>query len=157
MENKKSTFEERINTLRKELTDSIVAILKENKLTKLSLSNHCDHVTYIVWFDDNSIGYDSRVIEVALDRDGFSIEALDDESGQSQTLCTTYFDIGCRNLDWLNDLRESILFTLEENDKMIHTACLNCGKEYHLNEDDISYDTLGAHFYCTECDSSFDV
>lgn len=157
MENKELTFEERINALRKELIDSIVAILKEKKLTKLSLSNHCDHLTYVVWFDDNSIGYDSRVIEIELDRNGFSIEALDDESGQSQSLCTANFDLGCTNLDWLCCLRESILFTLEENDKAIHTACLNCGKEYHLNEDDISYDALGAHFYCTECDSSFDI
>lgn len=32
--------------------------------------------------------------------------------------------------------------------------CLNCGREF---EGSISYDELGWHSYCEECDSSFDV
>lgn len=38
-----------------------------------------------------------------------------------------------------------------------HTFCLNCGKEYFLNESDTFVDDLGRGYYCIECDSSFDV
>ena len=59
-------FEDRSNSLRKEVTEAIIETLRENNLTELSLSQDDEHPVYVVWFDNDSNGYDSCVYAIRL-------------------------------------------------------------------------------------------
>lgn len=61
MNEKINSFQERAKLLRCEVTDAIIGILKENNLSELQLSQNPDEVPWVVWFNDEMYGYDSRV------------------------------------------------------------------------------------------------
>lgn len=39
----------------------------------------------------------------------------------------------------------------------VSVQCLECGKTFNINREEVEIDELGTYYYCDECDSSFDI
>lgn len=106
-------FEDRSNTLRKEVKEAIIEMLRENNLTELYLSQDDEHPVYVVWFDNDSNGYDSRVYAIRLTDEGFELELDGSESNEStHTISCRNGDFACNNIDWLIAILDNMYFTL---------------------------------------------
>jgi hypothetical protein len=111
------SFQERINELREEIIQSIVNIMKSNGLQEIKLldDEQCD-ITYVVWFDNDGNAYDSPVKKVSLDDDNsICLDVYDEYENISSTLYA--YDLGCMHLDWLENIRENILYAIHKNSK----------------------------------------
>lgn len=112
MENKINSFTERADTLRQEITETIVNLLQEHHLTELQLSKFPEKQPWVVWFDKRSLGYDSRVTKVAIYGKGISVEVYDEDCCSAETLYSDNFDLACTNIDWLCCILDSVNYTL---------------------------------------------
>lgn len=112
IEDKINLYQERANSLRSELINSIVTILKDNDLTEIKLSKQPDVQPWVVWFDRNNYGYDSRVVNVSLQDKGFAITVYDEDCCCSATQSSIDGDLACTNIDWLCSIFNSIIYTL---------------------------------------------
>ncbi|MCE8873742.1 hypothetical protein [Bacteroides ovatus] len=105
-------YQSRVNELRLEVVDSIINLLKEHGLKELKLDDDLEDLCYVVWFDNEGNAYDSPVRKVSLDKNGISLDVVDEETGFSATLYS--HDLGCQNLDWLCKLYENMLDMFEQ-------------------------------------------
>lgn len=105
-------YQSRVNELRLEIVDSIINLLNEHELKELKLDDDLDDLCYVVWFDNEGNAYDSPVRKVSLDKNGISLNVVDEDTGFVVTLYS--YDLGCQNLDWLCKLRENILDMFEQ-------------------------------------------
>ena len=112
MNEKINSFQERAKLLRCEVTDAITGILKENNLSELQLSQNPDEVPWVVWFNDEMYGYDSRVKVVSIEGNGIAVEVYDEDCCSSATLTSDNLDLACTNIDWLCIILNSITYTL---------------------------------------------
>ena len=112
MNEKINSFQERAKLLRCEVTDAIIGILKENNLSELQLSQNPDEVPWVVWFNDEMYGYDSRVKVVSIEGNGIAVEVYDEDCCSSATLTSDNLDLACTNIDWLCIILNSITYTL---------------------------------------------
>lgn len=107
------SFEDRTAALRKEITEAIIDLLKRNNITMVTLDEDPDHLSYVVWFDDDGYGHDCVVQTVMLDGDSnFDLEVYSETVGYTVTLSTKDYDIGCMNVHWLADILASMDYTL---------------------------------------------
>ena len=113
------SFEYRIATLRKEITEAIIDLLKRNDITIVTLDEDPDHLSYVVWFDDDGCGHDCVVQTVMLDGDNnFDIEAYSESVGYTLTLSSKDHDFACTNVHWLSNILASMNYTLtKENEE----------------------------------------
>jgi hypothetical protein len=118
----RQTFQERINTLRKELIQSIRKTLIDRNLTEIEILDEADKepedAVFVVRFDDDSNGYNSLVLKVSLHEDGICLDVKDEYSGWIYTLYP--YDFGCQNPDWLSAILnkiQKILHIQENTDK----------------------------------------
>lgn len=105
-------YQNRVNELRLEIVDSIINLLKEHELKELELDDDLEDLCYVVWFDNEGNAYDSPVRKVSLDKNGISLDVVDEDTGFAATLYS--HDLGCQNLDWLCKLRENMLDMFEQ-------------------------------------------
>lgn len=105
-------YQNRVNELRLEIVDSIINLLKEHELKELELDDDLDDLCYVVWFDNEGNAYDSPVRKVSLDKNGISLDVVDEDTGFAATLYS--HDLGCQNLDWLCKLYENMLDMFEQ-------------------------------------------
>lgn len=107
------SFNDRTVALRKEITDAIIDRLKRDNTTVVTLDKDPDHLSYVVWFDNDGCGHDCVVQTVMLDGDhDFEIEVYSENMGYSVTLSTKDHDICCMNVHWLADILASMDYTL---------------------------------------------
>lgn len=104
-------YQQKVNELRNEIVDSIINLLKEHELKELKLDDDLEDLCYVVWFDNEGNAYDSPVRKVSLDKNGISLDVVNEDTGFTATLYN--HDLGCQNLDWLCKIHENILDTLE--------------------------------------------
>ncbi|WP_455674200.1 hypothetical protein [Phocaeicola sp.] len=107
-----NSFKERAMSLRSGLINAIINLLKDYNLTEIKLSKQPDKQPWVVWFDNRSCGYDSRVRKVFLEDGGIAIEVYDEDCCCSQTLTSKNADLACTNIDWLCDILDCINHTL---------------------------------------------
>lgn len=125
-ENIISGFSDRVAVLRREILDDIVSTLRRHNLERLNLEPAWDNITYVVAFGNDGYAYDCKVKEVSVSccplidgtlANGISLEVEDNHGEFEGTLYG--HDLGCRNLDWLCEIRENIQTVLELRNKEI--------------------------------------
>lgn len=101
----------------------IVAILKNNGLTELSLENYdeLNDPAYIIWFDDDGTPYDDPVIKVIVENSEISVELETRNFSNNVTLQD--YEIG--RLEWWQGIHACVLEVLENDGKR---RCPACGK-----------------------------
>ncbi len=102
---------------------AIVAILKNNGLTELSLENYeeLNDPTYIIWFDDDGTPYDDPVIKVIVEDSEVSVEV----EARNFTNNVTIQAYEINRLEWWQSIHASVLEVLENDGKC---RCPTCGK-----------------------------
>lgn len=138
LKNKINYFEDRCNALRNEVTEAIIELLKENNLTEIKLSRQPDNVPWVVWFNNENYGYDSRVTNVSLYGNGISVEVYDEDCCQSETLTSDDSDLACSNIDWLCKILNCITYTLSLPNSSGITTIFNQLIEWSYDEPGLS-------------------
>lgn len=102
---------------------AIVAILKNNGLTELSLENYdeLNDPAYIIWFDDDGIPYDDPVIKVIMENSEISVELEARNFSNNVTIQAYEID----RLEWWQGIHACVLEVLENDGKR---RCPACGK-----------------------------
>lgn len=102
---------------------AIVAILKNNGLTELSLENYneLNDPAYIIWFDDDGTPYDDPVIKVIVEDSEISVEVEARNFSNNVTLQDYEID----RLEWWQGIHACVLEVLENDGKR---RCPACGK-----------------------------
>ncbi len=102
---------------------AIVAILKNNGLTELSLENYdeLNDPAYIIWFDDDGTPYDDPVIKVIVENSEISVELEARNFSNNVTLQDYEID----RLEWWQGIHACVLEVLENDGKR---RCPTCGK-----------------------------
>lgn len=104
-------YYDRIVAIRKEATAEIIALLKKQGITTLTLSEDEDHQSFVVWFDDNGCGYDCVVKSVSIDEDtDIELELHHYDLDYPVTVTSKYSEIF--NVGWLPDILSSMVYTL---------------------------------------------
>ena len=134
------SYSEKIEFLRKEITTSIITILKNNNLQQIDIAAEIESPAYVVYFDDES-GHDCKV-QTVYHKDGqLSLFVVSD--GAYVNAYINSYDLGVKNLDWLENIRRNILSTLELKYKRI---CHECGKPM----DEGYCIDAGMEYYCSD-------
>ena len=96
---------------------AIVAILKNNGLTELSLGDYAEQEepTFIIWFDNDGTPYDDPVIKVIVADSEVSVEV------EARNFTNNAID----RLEWWQNIHTSVLEVLENDGKC---RCPACGK-----------------------------
>ena len=120
MEQKKNKtnedFGDKIEQLRSELIGAILQVLADNNLKEFKLSNkESDHI-YVIWFDGCGYPYECTVKKVVVNGDNILLIAHHDEI-ENEIEINSYYELGARNLDWLCEIYEIIIATINENKK----------------------------------------
>lgn len=102
---------------------AIVAILKNNGLTELSLENYdeLNDPAYIIWFDDDGTPYDDPVIKVIVENSEISVELEARNFSNNVTIQAYEID----RLEWWRGIHACVLEVLEKDGKR---RCPACGK-----------------------------
>lgn len=102
---------------------AIVAILKNNGLTELSLGDYAeqDDPTFIIWFDNDGTPYDDPVIKVIVADAEVSVEVEARNFTNNATIQAYEID----RLEWWQGLHTGVLGILEKDGKR---RCPACGK-----------------------------
>lgn len=102
---------------------AIVAILKNNGLTELSLGDYAeqDDPTFIIWFDNDGTPYDDPVIKVIVADSEVSVEVEARNFTNNATIQAYEID----RLEWWQNIHTSVLQVLENDGKR---RCPACGK-----------------------------
>lgn len=102
---------------------AIVAILKNNGLTELSLENYdeLNDPAYIIWFDDDGTPYDDPVIKVIVENSEISVELEARNFSNNVTIQAYEID----RLEWWRGIHACVLEVLENDGKR---RCPVCGK-----------------------------
>lgn len=108
---------------------SIVAILKNNGLTELSLGNYEElyDPAYIIWFDDDGNPYDDPVIKVIAEDSEVSVEL--EARNFSNNVTLQAYEIN--RLEWWQQIHACVLEVLESDGKR---RCPACGKPLHTRQ-----------------------
>ncbi len=100
---------------------AIVAILKNNGLTELSLGDYAeqDDPTFIIWFDNDGTPYDDPVIKVIVADSEVSVEV----EARNFTNNATIQAYEINRLEWWQGLHTGVLGILEKGGKRRCPAC----------------------------------
>lgn len=108
---------------------AIVAILKNNGLTELSLENYdeLNDPAYIIWFDDDGTPYDDPVIKVIVENSEISVEL--EARNFSNNVPLQDYEID--RLEWWQGIHACVLEVLENDGKR---RCPACGKPLRAHQ-----------------------
>lgn len=108
------TFETRIEQLRVDLIEAIIAIMKENNTTQMELSDLVCDPTFVIWFDKNGYPSEWMVKRVTYASNRITLSGYCEETGEFEE-CYSSYNLGARNIDWLDSVRQNMLETLKIN------------------------------------------
>lgn len=110
----KMDFSDRIETLRKDIIDAIRQLLYSHGLTEITFPEEQDDPVWVIWFNWDGDPYECKVMGVKVTDNSMTIIAHDKICNDEVT-CSTPFELGAKNIDWLNEIYDAIWQQLEEN------------------------------------------
>lgn len=110
----KDSFNKQIEALRGEIIAAIRNLLEEHGKTEIEIPDTVDAI-YIIYFGDDTEPYECIVTNVALGVTGLVITAVEKNSDDLVFKVNSLFELGARNLDWLNEMYETIQCLLADN------------------------------------------
>ena len=110
----KMDFSDRIETLRKDIIDAIRQLLYSHGLTEITFPEEQDDPVWVIWFNWDGDPYECKVMGVKVTDNSMTVIAHDKISNDEVT-CTTPFELGVKNIDWLYEIYDAVWQQLEEN------------------------------------------
>ena len=110
----KMDFSDRIETLRKDIIDAIRQLLYSHGLTEITFPEEQYDPVWVIWFNWDGDPYECKVMGVKVTDNSMTIIAHDKICNDEVT-CSTPFELGAKNIDWLYEIYDAIWQQLEEN------------------------------------------
>ena len=110
----KMDFSDRIETLRKDIIDAIRQLLYSHGLKEITFLEEQDDPVWIIWFNWNGDPYECKVMGVKVTDNSMTVIAHDKICNDEVT-CSTPFELGAKNIDWLYEIYDAVWQQLEEN------------------------------------------
>ena len=110
----KMDFSDRIETLRKDIIDAIRQLLYSHELTEITFPKEQDDPVWVIWFNWDGDPYECQVMGVKVTGNSMTVVAHDKICGEEVT-CSTPFELGASNIDWLQQIYDAVWQQLEEN------------------------------------------
>ena len=110
----KMDFSDRIETLRKDIIDAIRQLLHSHGLTEITFPKEQDDPVWVIWFNWDGDPYECKVMGVKVTDNSMTVIAHD-KIGNNEVTCSTPFELGAKNIDWLYEIYDAVWQQLEEN------------------------------------------
>ena len=110
----KMDFSDRIETLRKDIIDAIRQLLYSHGLTEITFPEEQDEPVWVIWFNWDGDPYECKVMGVKVTDNSMTVIAHDKICNDEVT-CSTSFELGAKNIDWLYEIYDAVWQQLEEN------------------------------------------
>ena len=110
----KMDFSDRIETLRKDIINAIRQLLYSHGLTEITFPEEQDDPVWVIWFNWDGDPYECKVMGVKVTDNSMTVIAHD-KIGNNEVTCSTPFELGAKNIDWLYEIYDAIWQQLEEN------------------------------------------
>lgn len=110
----KMDFSDRIETLRKDIIDAIRQLLYSHGLTEITFPEEQDDPVWVIWFNWDGDPYECKVMGVKVTDNSMTVIAHD-KIGNNEVICSTPFELGAKNIDWLYEIYDAVWQQLEEN------------------------------------------
>ena len=110
----KMDFSDRIETLRKDIIDAIRQLLYSHGLKEITFPEEQYDPVWVIWFNWDGEPYECKVIGVKVTDNSMTVIAHDKICNDEVT-CTTPFELGAKNIDWLYEIYDAVWQQLEEN------------------------------------------
>ena len=111
----KMDFSDRIEILRKDIIDAIRQLLYSHGLTEITFPEEQYDPVWIIWFNWDGDPYECKVMGVKVTDNSMTVIAHDKICNDEVT-CSTPFELGAKNIDWLYEIYDAIWQQLEENE-----------------------------------------
>lgn len=111
----KMDFSDRIETLRKDIIDAIRQLLYSHGLTEITFPEEQYDPVWVIWFNWDGDPYECKVMGVKVTDNSMTVIAHD-KIGNNEVTCSTPFELGAKNIDWLYEIYDAIWQQLEENE-----------------------------------------
>lgn len=109
----KMDFSNRIETLRKDIIDAIRQLLYSHGLTEITFPEEQDDPVWVIWFNWDGDPYECKVMGVKVTDNSMTVIAHD-KIGNNEVTCSTPFELGAKNIDWLYEIYDAVWQQLEE-------------------------------------------
>ena len=110
----KMDFSDRIETLRKDIIDAIRQLLYSHGLTEITFPEEQYDPVWVIWFNWDGDPYECKVMGIKVTDNSMTVIAHD-KIGNNEVTCSTPFELGAKNIDWLYEIYDAIWQQLEEN------------------------------------------
>ena len=110
----KMDFSDRIETLRKDIIDAIRQLLYSHGLTEITFPKEQYDPVWVIWFNWDGDPYECKVMGVKVTDNSMTVIAHD-KIGNNEVTCSTPFELGAKNIDWLYEIYDAVWQQLEEN------------------------------------------
>lgn len=110
----KMDFSDRIETLRKDIIDAIRQLLYSHGLTEITFPEEQYDPVWVIWFNWDGDPYECKVMGVKVTDNSMMVIAHD-KIGNNEVTCSTPFELGAKNIDWLYEIYDAVWQQLEEN------------------------------------------
>ena len=110
----KIDFSDRIETLRKDIIDAIRQLLYSHGLTEITFPEEQYDPVWVIWFNWDGDPYECKVMGVKVTDNSMTVIAHD-KIGNNEVTCSTPFELGAKNIDWLYEIYDAVWQQLEEN------------------------------------------
>lgn len=111
----KMDFSDRIETLRKDIIDAIRQLLYSHGLTEITFPEEQYDPVWVIWFNWDGDPYECKVMGVKVTDNSMTVIAHD-KIGNNEVTCSTPFELGAKNIDWLYEIYDAVWQQLEENE-----------------------------------------
>lgn len=111
----KMDFSDRIETLRKDIIDAIRQLLYSHGLTEITFPEEQYDPVWVIWFNWDGDPYECKVMGVKVTDNSMTVIAHDKICNDEVT-CSTPFELGAKNIDWLYEIYDAVWQQLEENE-----------------------------------------
>ena len=110
----KMDFSDRIETLRRDIIDAIRQLLYSHGLTEITFPEEQYDPVWVIWFNWDGEPYECKVMGVKVTDYSMTVIAHD-KIGNNEVTCSTPYELGAKNIDWLYEIYDAVWQQLEEN------------------------------------------
>ena len=111
----KMDFSDRIEILRKDSIDAIRQLLYSHGLTEITFPEEQHDPVWVIWFNWDGDPYECKVMGVKVTDNSMTVIAHDKICNDEVT-CSTPFELGAKNIDWLYEIYDAVWQQLEDNE-----------------------------------------
>ena len=110
----KMDFSDRIEKLRKDIIDAIRQLLYSHGLKEITFPEEQYDPVWVIWFNWDGDPYECKVMGVKVTDNSMTVIAHDKICNDEVT-CSTPYELGAKNIDWLYEIYDAVWQQLEEN------------------------------------------